>query len=43
MARLVNVPLGESKKPSETAERVNSHVYYDHNKEVLVRDRKSVV
>lgn len=37
MARLVNVPLGESKKPSETAERVNSHVYYDHNKEVLVR------
>lgn len=37
MARLVNVPLGDPKKPGETAERINSHIYYEHNKKVLVR------
>lgn len=37
MARLVNVPLGEPKNPGETAERVNSHIFYENNKQVLER------
>lgn len=40
MARLVNVPLGEPKKAGETAERVNSNVFYNNDKKLVSKPGK---